>query len=347
MQPTEIDGSFGEGGGQILRTAASFSVVLGAPIHVTRIRAGRTIPGLRPQHCATLKILAEVSGGQLLGNTVGSTEVTFVPGRVESRRMSFDLQTAASIPLVLQAVIPAVALAGTSMDLDIVGGTDVPWSPTFDYLERVLRPALEATGIVFSSTVERRGYYPNGSGRASVHIDPCRRARPVQFNERSPSPVLSMVSRCGKLPRHVAERQAASASEVLRGRGIGPGEAEVIQGDSLSPGSSILVSLVGEGCYLGADSIGSPKKSAERVGAEAGHAFVKLYDSGATVDAHLADMLAPILCLAEGGSSLLTPETTGHLRTSLEVARQLTGASYEAREAGGALRVEITPATAK
>jgi RNA 3'-phosphate cyclase len=347
MQPIEIDGSFGEGGGQILRTAASFSVVLGTPIHVTKIRAGRTIPGLRPQHCATLRILAEISGGHVLGNSVGSTEVTFVPGAVESRRMSFDLQTAASIPLVLQAIIPAVALAGASMDLDLVGGTDVPWSPTFDYLERVLRPALQVTGIVFSPSVSRHGYYPSGGGMASVHIDPCKGARPVQFTGRPEAAVLSMVSRCCKLPPHVAERQAKSASEVLRGRGIGPGKTDVITGDSLSPGSSILISLVGEGCYLGADSIGSPKKSAERVGADAAHAFVKLYDSGATVDSHLADMLAPILCLAEGESSLLTPETTGHLRTSLEVARQLTGASYETREQGRAFLVRIAPARAK
>jgi len=347
MSPLEIDGSFGEGGGQILRTAACLSVILGTPIHVTKIRAGREIPGLRPQHCATLKILAEVCGGQLVGNTVGSTEVSFVPGTVESREVSFDLQTAASIPLVLQAVVPSVALAGASMELELIGGTDVPWSPTFDYVERVLRPALALVGVIFSSNVAKRGYYPNGGGRATIHVEPCERAKPLNITKKSEGPELSVVSRCGRLPAHVAERQARSATEVLLGRGLRPGKTETLSDDSVSPGSSILISLVGRGCYLGADSIGSRKKSAERVGTEAAHAFVKQYDTGATVDSHLADMLAPILCLAEGESSLLMPEATGHLKTSLEVARQLTGASFETTEAGGGLNLIIRPGTAK
>lgn len=118
----EVDGSFGEGGGQILRTAVCFSMVLGVPIHVTDIRAGRKIPGLRPQHSATIKILGEICSAEVKGAEVGSTELRFSPGEVETARGSFNLGTAASIPLVLQAVIPAVSLMGRSYDVELVGG---------------------------------------------------------------------------------------------------------------------------------------------------------------------------------------------------------------------------------
>ena len=159
-------------------------MVLGVPIHVTKIRAGRKIPGLRPQHSATIKILGEICSAEVEGAAVGSTELTFSPGEVKASRGSFNLGTAASIPLVLQAVIPAVSLMGRSYDLELVGGTDVPWSPTSDYIDRVVSPAMRAVGIGFTFKVERRGYYPNGGGRASVHVDPCERVVALELGSR-------------------------------------------------------------------------------------------------------------------------------------------------------------------
>jgi len=349
----EVDGSFGEGGGQILRTAVCFSMVLGVPIHVTKIRAGRRIPGLRPQHSATIKILGEICSAKVEGAAVGSTEVSFSPGEVGTARGSFDLGTAASIPLVLQAVVPAVSLMGSSYDLDLVGGTDVPWSPTSDYLDRVVAPAMSAAGIRFSFKVEKRGYYPNGGGRASVHIDACERVEPLQLaskrgeGEGQGAAVVSLVSRCGKLPVSVAERQARAAVLALRPRGVEVLERRVSLDDSVSPGSSILVSMVGGGCYLGGDSIGARAKPAEKVGREAAESFLSAYATGARADVHLADMLAPVLCLSESPSALLIPYVTEHLRTSLHVARHFTSADYEFAERGEATLLSIAPLRAK
>ncbi len=344
----EVDGSFGEGGGQILRTAVCFSMALGVPIHVTKIRAGRRIPGLRPQHSATLKILSEICSGQLSGGGVGSTELTFIPGGIARKRMSFDLGTAASIPLVLQAVIPAVSLMGSSLDIELVGGTDVPWSPTSDYLECVVRPAMNALGISFSFHVQRRGYYPNGGGRATVHIDPCERVKALRLPVRGVHQGgPSIVSRCGRLPISVAERQADAAASELRSSRMEPTKKDVSLEDSLSPGSSVLVSLVWEGCFLGGDSIGARGKPAESVGREAARAFLTAFSSGATVDAHLADMLAPVLCLSDSSSVLLIPEVTQHLRTSLHVAKQFTSSDYEFLPAAQAILMSISPPGAK
>ncbi len=328
----EVDGSYGEGGGQILRTAVCFSMVLGVPIHVTKIRAGRRIPGLRPQHSATIKILGEICSAKVQGAAVGSTELTFSPGEVGTARGSFDLGTAASIPLVLQAVVPAVSLMGNSYDLDLIGGTDVPWSPTSDYLDRVVAPAMGAAGIGFSIKVERRGYYPNGGGRAAIHIEACESVEPLQLGSKREGGegqgVVSLVSRCSKLPVSVAERQARAAVTALRPRGVEVLDRHVSLEDSVSPGSSILVSMVGGGCYIGGDSIGAREKPAEKVGREAAESFLSAYASGARADVHLADMLAPVLCLSESPSSLLIPYVTEHLRTSLHVARQFTSAEF-------------------
>lgn len=346
----EVDGSFGEGGGQILRTAVCFSMVLGVPIHVTKIRAGRKIPGLRPQHSATMKILGEICSAKIEGASVGSTELTFSPGTLETSRGSFNLGTAASIPLVLQAVIPAVSLMGSSYDLDLVGGTDVPWSPTSDYIDRVVAPAMGAVGIGFTFKVEKRGYYPNGGGRASVHIDPCERVAELQLaskREEGEGGRPSLVSRCGKLPVSVAERQARAAVSLLRDRGVDVATSEVHLEDSVSPGSSVLVSAAGAGCYLGGDSIGARGKPAETVGREASESFLAAFLTGARVDVHLADMLAPVLCLSDSPSAILIPYVTEHLRTSLHVARQFTSAEHRFEDRGDATLLSILPARAK
>jgi RNA 3'-phosphate cyclase len=345
----EVDGSYGEGGGQILRTAVSFSMVLGVPIHVTKIRAGRKVPGLRPQHSATVKILGEICSAEVEGANVGSTEITFSPGEVKGSSGSFNLGTAASIPLVLQAVIPAVSLMGRSYDVELVGGTDVPWSPTSDYIERVVSPAMRAVGIGFAFKVERRGYYPNGGGRASAHIDPCERVVALDLASQRGEEVRrpSLVSRCGELPVSVAERQARAAVTVLRARGVEVAQRDVTLEDSASPGSSLLVSLVGGGCYLGGDSIGARGKPAETVGREASDSFLTAYFTRARVDIHLADMLAPVLCLSDSPSALLIPYVTEHLRTSLHVAGQFTSAEHRFEDRAGASMLSISPPRAK
>jgi RNA 3'-phosphate cyclase len=343
-----VDGSFGEGGGQILRTAVYFSMVLGVPIHVTKIRAGRRIPGLRPQHSATIKILGRICSAEVAGADVGSTELRFSPGEVKTSRGSFDLGTAASIPLVLQAVIPAVSLMGSSYEAELVGGTDVPWSPTSDYLERVVAPAMKAVGIGFSFKVDRRGYYPNGGGRATVRIESCERVEPMQMSsKRIRLGTVCVASRCGRLPVSVAERQAKAAVSALRPRGVEVVETDVTLEDSVSPGSSMLVSQHGDGSYIGGDSIGARGRPAEAVGKEAAENFLAAFATGARADAHLADMLGPVLCLSESPSALLIPFVTEHLRTSLSVAKKFTSADFGFEHRGDAALLSISPQPAK
>ncbi len=343
MEFVEVDGSRGEGGGQILRAAVAFSAILRQPVKVDNIRAGREVPGLKRQHVSALEVLAEVFGGELRGAREGSSSITFVPSAPRVHAVSIDMGTAASVTLVLQAVVPAVALNRAQLSLELVGGTDVPWSPTLDYLDCVVKEAFASAGIRFGLRAPRRGYYPRGGGMVSAAIEPCARLRSLDSAERRSVRGVKLVSRCGSLPRHVAERQAASASRVLESAGIPTLGSEVAVEESASPGSSFLCYCTEGGAYLGSDAIGARGKRAEDVGLEAAERFVAVAKSGAALDSNLADMLLPLMSMAETASRVRIPEVTEHLRSGLDLAAQFTCCRWSAAESDGATVVTVEP----
>lgn len=347
MEFVEVDGSLGEGGGQILRTAVAFSAILRRPVRVDNIRAGREVPGLRRQHVSALEVLAMVFRGELRGAKEGSTSVTFVPSAPTLGAVSVDMGTAASITLVLQAVVPAVALNRAQLSLELVGGTDVPWSPTFDYVDRVVRGAFGSVGIQFALKASRRGYYPKGGGVVSATIGPCTHLSSLNLAERRTVDGVRLASRCGSLPRHVAERQLASASRVLKSAGIPILGSEVAEEQSGSPGSSLLAYCTGEGVHLGSDAIGERGKRAEDVGREAAERFVAAAKSGAALDSNLADMLLPLLSMAATPSRVRIPEVTEHLRSGLDLAARFTSCRWSATDSDGGIVVKVEPEPTK
>lgn len=346
MEFVEVDGSQGEGGGQVLRSAVAFSAILLQPVRVTKIRAGRGVPGLRRQHMSALSVLAKVVGGKLGGATEGSSEITFAPGDSGLGSLSIDMGTAASVTLVLQAVIPATALSRRSLRLELVGGTDVPWSPTFDYFALVVREAYRRIGIRFSVDAARRGYYPRGGGRVLAQIEPCSSLVPQDLLSRGELPGVNLLSRCGSLPRHVAERQLSAASGFIERSGLKVLRGDIYEERSDSPGSSILVHFSGASVSLGSDGIGARGKLSEEVGRGAAERFVAEVGSGACLDSNLADMVIPLLSLARSPSRVRVREVTPHLRTGLEIARQFTscGWSAEPQERGAVVTISPGPA---
>jgi len=343
MDFVQVDGSKGEGGGQILRTAVAFSAVLGRAVRVYRIRAGREVPGLKRQHISALEVITRVFGGELIGAAEGSSEVTFVPGRQRLDSLALDMGTAASITLVLQAVVPAVALTGSRLNLELVGGTDVPWSPTYDYFERIVRDAYARIGIGLRIASRRRGYYPRGGGKVSVVIEPCPELKPLDLTEGEGLMDVRLVSRCGMLPRHVAERQLASAKAEIANAGFVVSSTELSEEQSDSPGSSLLAYHTGPSKCMGADGIGAKGKPAEDVGKEAASRLVSAAQSGACLDPNLADMVLPLLSLAQKPSRVAVQSVTSHLLTGLELAGQFTGCGWSVDESGGVRTVTISP----
>lgn len=324
-----IDGSEGEGGGQILRTAVSLSAITGKPVEVTNIRAKRSNPGLRPQHMAGIKIIAELFHAKIENLHVGADWIRFTPSDAfEGGSVKVDVGTAGSIPMILMAVIPAVSLSNNSIEIEITGGTDVRASPTIDYVRHVVADAYRSIGIKFSCDILKRGYYPKGGGIVKTVIAPCKEPGTMELlTAREVSAKITSV--CGQLPRHVAERQTSSAILALEKKGIRCNNYSASIETAVSPGSSILVYSASDfGPHIGGDSIGELGKRAEAVGLEAADRFLESALAEVPVDPFIADMLVLPLVLAKGRSKYRIARATEHLRTNLRVASQLVGCKY-------------------
>jgi RNA 3'-phosphate cyclase len=323
-----VDGSMMEGGGQLLRMATSYSAILGKPFRIHSIRAGRSQPGLRPQHRTTLRAAAELTKAELHGAELGSTDITFKPKNIRGGNYRFDIGTAGSVTLLLQCLVPIAAHADRRVELHITGGTAVRWSPPTPFLENIVWRAFDAMGLRCSLEVRRHGFYPRGGGEVKASVEPTEIIRPF-LPKHEPVNVVYGVSLCGRLPRHVAERQAASATETLKGSGL-KSRFSVFHLDGAetpySPGS--LICLWADHMFLGSDSLGERGKPAEKVGHEAAAGFVEQIRTGATVDLHTSDHMILPCSLAEGQSSFFTSRLTLHTLTAVELAKVFTGAEF-------------------
>jgi len=340
---SKIDGSLGEGGGQILRTAISLSAITGKPIEVVNIRAKRSNPGLRPQHLGSIKILAELFHATAENLEVGAEWVRFKPSdRFEGGSFRFDVGTAGSIPMILMAVIPAVSLSNNTLQIELIGGTDVRASPTIDYVRYVVAQAYSSIGLKFFVDIAKRGYYPKGGGIVTTYIEPCRNPGTIELiNGRSVEPRIASVS--SQLPKHVAERQISSALMTLEKKGVRCSNYSASLETSLSPGSSVIVySASDSGPYIGGDSIGEIGKRSEAVGAEAAERFLESSLAGVPVDPFLADMIVLPLAVAKGRSKYRTVRATKHLQTNLQVVSQIVGCECQlTREQDGTYTISI------
>ena len=329
IAPVRIDGSLGEGGGQILRTSVSLSAITCKPVEVINIRAKRQNPGLRPQHMTGIKIIADLFHAKVENLKLGADHVRFEPSdKFEGGSMRVDIGTAGSIPMILMTVIPAVSLSNNRLELEISGGTDVKASPTIDYIRHVVAQSHGNMGIRFSANVLKRGYYPKGGGIVRAIIEPCKEPNTIELLAmRDVEPRITSV--CGQLPRHVAERQTSSAMLALEKKGIRCSNYAASIETSVSPGSSILIYSSSDfGPYVGGDSIGEPGKRAESVGAEAAERFLESILVRAPVDPFLADMLVLPLALTKGRSKYRVSRVTEHLLTNLKIASQIVGCKY-------------------
>ena len=343
----EVDGSYGEGGGQVLRTAVALAAVLSKEIHVFNIRAGRAEPGIRPQHMTGVKAAAELCSGHLEGLAVGSTEFVFKPGKLRVGSFRFDVGTAGSVTLVLQTLIPILAFAPGAVQLEITGGTDVKWSPPIDYVRLVTLPILKKIGYQGELELVRRGHYPKGGGLVRFSTQGPSKLQPLT-NARSASiSRIHGISHATALPRHVAERQATSAKTWLEGAKLpSPSiDIEVLDDRSqLSPGSGIVLSAENQiGNILGSDALGERGRPAEEVGSTAGRILVEEVESAAMLDRHMGDMIIPYLVLAKGASEVSVSRVTQHTRTNVKVAEWFTGTRLDLEgelDHPGKLRVE-------
>ncbi|MHC4661471.1 MAG: RNA 3'-terminal phosphate cyclase [Planctomycetota bacterium] len=324
----EIDGSYGEGGGQIVRTSLALSCITGKPFRVYNIRANRPKPGLAAQHLTGVLAAAEISGASCEGVRKKSKEFTFQPGPVRSGEYSFDIGTAGSISLMLQVIaLPLSKAAGVS-EVSATGGTHVEWSPTFDYLRYVWATALSGMGIEINLNLTGAGYYPKGGGEVRFSITNADKIKPVSLEERGNLLEVRAISASSNLPDHVRKRQADRTRNRMKKLDV-PIDVEEIDRPGIAPGSSVIIVPEFENGLAGFSSLGKPRLKAELVAEKACREFSDFLEGTGAVDKRLADQILLPCALADGQSVYTTTEITQHTLTNAEIIRKFVDVSVE------------------
>ncbi len=339
----EIDGSYLEGGGQILRTGCAFSALTKTPCRVFNIRRGRSKPGLMPQHLLGIQALARLCNGKLEGDYLGSEEIKFYPGETYRDRVSVNIPTAGSITLVLQTLIPPALFSPEPIKIIFDGGaTDTFFSPTIDHFQYVFLKILEKMEGKVEINILKRGYYPEGGAKVEVKVFPSELKR-LNLIERGSLKKILVISGASELLRDkkVAERQIAGTREVL-GKLKLPTEERVEYYSTQCPGSQICLiaefsaqggSASGEeNTIIGTDNLGKIGKRAEEVGKEAALELLNAQKTEACLDKHLADQILPYMALASGKSQITVSEITNHCKTNIWVIEKFVDGKFDTKD---------------
>jgi RNA 3'-terminal phosphate cyclase (ATP) len=334
-----VDGSLGEGGGQILRTALGLSLVTGTPFTIERIRAGRKTPGLLRQHLTAVEAATRVGDAEVEGATIGSQRVVFRPRQVRPGRHAFAVGTAGSATLVLQTVLPALLTAAEPSTIELEGGTHNPWAPPFDFLVRTFLPLIGRMGPCVTAELERCGFYPAGGGRFTVRIEPVAALAAIDLPERGE--VRSIVARAtvAGLPASIATRELAVVRERL---GLERVDARIVEEKrSHGPGNVVTIDVESEHVTEVFTGFGERGVRAEAVADRVAREVARYLHARVPVGEHLADQLLIPLALA-GGGAFTTHELSAHARTNVESVRAFLGRPFEIEPAGtGTVRVAV------
>jgi len=319
MDFLKINGEFGEGGGQIIRTAITLSCITKQPIIIENIRNNRKIPGLRAQHLTAIKILQKICDADVEGAKIGSTSLKFIPGNVKNCNLIEDIGTAGSIPLVLQVLIPVAAICQKKLNLTIKGGTDTLWSPTIDYTQYVLREAYSRMGIQFSIKLIKRGYYPKGGGEINLDVDPSN-VKPISLYQRETKNVKLLCS-FSNLPSELINNQVKSIEKKLIERKFIV-QTQINEENAIDSGASILIFSIDKESIIGIDSIFDNKTEKFNLDLES---FVQ---NNLGVDERLADMLVLPASLSNEMTIFRVNNISKHLETNLFITSKITGCKY-------------------
>jgi len=358
----KIDGSWGEGGGQILRSTLTLSAILGKPVEIFNIRRGRKKPGLQPQHLTGVRAVAEICGGKLEGDTLLSQRIVFHPGEIRSGNYEFDVMkvkaSAGSTGMIFQQIAPVLAFGKDLSQVVIKGGTHTEMAPPIDYLQEVFLPTVSRMGFQAKLEIERWGWYPIGQGIVKANIQPVQgKLKAIELNNRGKLKRIYGKSLVSRLPLSIAEREKNFAIGRLKEIFLEPEtkslgskklenhptlsqkgwvhsqvpelHIETKSVPSLGTGNAFSLIAEFENSIAGFNSLGKIGKRAEKVAEEAVDEFIKFYRSGACLEKHLADQLILYLALAEGKSSFSVSEISSHLLTNIWVVEQFLPVEFK------------------
>ncbi len=324
----EIDGSQGEGGGQILRTSLSLAACTGQAVHIRHIRQKRKKGGLMRQHLACVNALAKICNAKVKGASIGSKAVEFIPDKISGGEYHFAIGSAGSTTLVLQTVLPALLQADKPSKLTLEGGTHNPMAPSFDFIKYAFLPVLKKMGADCHASLQRYGFYPVGAGRFEIEIHPCKKLAPLKLEERGKLQKIEPVCIGSSIPAHVLDRER---KQMLYKFVQPQPEIETMMVDSLGAGNLVSIRLFYQHVNEVIDSLGAVGIRAEKVASNAVYAMRKYQASCAPVGEHLADQLLLPMAIGSGGS-FVTSELSGHTKTNIDVIKTLTDVRIEKQQ---------------
>ena len=332
MDMLEIDGNYGEGGGQILRSSLSLSAILNRPVRINGIRAGRKKPGLAPQHLTSVNAVAAITTAEVTGGQLGSQTLTFRPQQISAGNYTFDVAevrpSAGALSLVFQSIALPLSFAKAASTVTLRGGTHVPWSPTVHYLQEVFVPMAARFGFKGSIQLNRWGWYPKGGGEAIAKVQPTADWHGVQFEHRGKLQAIHGISAASNLPEHILNRQHNQIEKRLA-RFDPLVDIERVRGESIGQGTLVFLKAGFTNSQAGFAALGARDKRAETVADEACQALVDFLKSDAVIEPHLADQLILPMALAKGESRFTTSQITRHLTTNIWLVQQFLPVQFE------------------
>lgn len=335
-----IDGSYGEGGGQIVRTAVALSVLTKQPIEISHIRAGRPIPGLRPQHYTALSCIQQICNAEVEGLSVHSTNLKFTPHDIRRGTYTFDVGTAGSMTLVFQACLLSAFHTSDPLTIKLRGGTDVRWAPSWDYFAHVFLPLISKIGIKTDIQLLKRGYYPTGGGEAILTIHPVEKLHLFSADEPQDFTEMHGIIHRANLPDHISARMKHAAMKAAMKQNL-RSTIQIESTPSSSSGTGITLWSASEQTILGSTVLGEKTISAEAVGETAANQLTQEIRSGATLDRYSIDQILPYLVLAPRGSSCLIREISNHTQTNMWLIKQFFSVNFEVSTQHHALRIVV------
>ncbi|HEU0187443.1 MAG TPA: RNA 3'-terminal phosphate cyclase, partial [Gallionellaceae bacterium] len=317
MKTILLDGAQGEGGGQILRSALTLSMISGTPFRIERIRAGRAKPGLLRQHLTAVNAAAALCGARVQGNTAGSQTLEFIPGAIKGGEYRFDIGTAGSCTLVLQTLLPALWFAERESVVTVSGGTHNTAAPPADFLMRSWLPLMQRMGAHMSLALLRHGFYPAGGGEVRAEVQPVKSLQAIELAERGELVSCKAIAVVAGLPVEIAQRELA---QVQRQFAEAAAEMRVLPARE-GPGNVLMIELAHRHhteifCAFGEKGLRS-EVVADRVVQEA----QRYLASGASIGEHLADQLVLPMALA-GAGSFTTTTVSSHLKTNMQIVQR-------------------------
>ena len=319
MNFLKINGGHGEGGGQIVRSAITLSCITGQPIHLENIRKNRKKRGLKPQHLTAIRILQKISNSKIVGAEIGSSELRFIPGEIKEKELIEDIGTAGSISLVLQMIIPILAISNKKFKLTLRGGTNVRWSPSIEYTKYVLLEAYKRMGINFAISINKHGFYPKGGGEIILETFPSSIKSISLLKQQSKD--VKLICTISNLPTNKIEKEICRIKDQLIDNNFTV-DIKIIKTKAIDLGASILVYTNDENSIIGTDALFDKKEEKFPID------LAMFINNTLGVDNNLADMLVAPASLAKGKTVFRVPKITKHLESNLFVTSKITGCRY-------------------